>query len=89
MNLQAILIANMFGLILLICVFISIILTKQNRRLSDKIFMALIFLVILSGWKAGGIELLCQSYRQYLPLYRKRYMRFPLDCLCGYQALQE
>ncbi|MCR5324981.1 MAG: GGDEF domain-containing protein [Lachnospiraceae bacterium] len=49
MNLQAILIANMFGLILLICVFISIILTKQNRRLSDKIFMALIFLVMAAN----------------------------------------
>ena len=49
MNLQAIFIANMFGLILLTSLLISIILTKQRRRLEDKLFISLVFLVMAAN----------------------------------------
>ena len=49
MNLQAIIIANSFGLALLVSLLISNILTKQRRRYEDKLFLALIYIPL--KWK--------------------------------------
>jgi diguanylate cyclase (GGDEF)-like protein len=49
MNLQAIIIADAFGLVILISLLVSLALTKQRRRLEDKLFMILIFVVMAAN----------------------------------------
>ena len=49
MNLQAIIIANAFGLALLVSLLISDILTKQHRRYDDKLFLTLVFIFVAAN----------------------------------------
>ncbi len=49
MTFSAILIPNIFGVSLLLCLLISNIRTKQRRRLEDKIFLALVFMVMAAS----------------------------------------
>ena len=49
MNFQAIVIANLFGVVLLISLLISRFMTRQHRRLADKMFLAMTLLALFAS----------------------------------------